>query len=251
MGYIIYRASYNAVTHSLLIGPMPCQLYNSCQPWLMHEITEMTRTGWLTPQEVSILDFQVGTKADLSSKQLMADALLQVDTDLIPSLVVEAGWSESFPKLRSDVNIWMDGGGGATKIAILVKFTKHQGHRFGAFLEVARYNAAGGWIWENRQHLFPTPPNQNQYIAVSRAEIFGNHIMPGRNLGDVWNLDKDSTCSPEAGLDTTISALQVALPDPRLYTMVAIVLGGRIRHRVSAQHRVSAHLHIFQITYIK
>ncbi|KAF8456199.1 hypothetical protein BGX38DRAFT_1163205 [Terfezia claveryi] len=41
------RASYNAVTHSLLIGPMPYQLRNSCQPWLVHEISEMKSTGWL------------------------------------------------------------------------------------------------------------------------------------------------------------------------------------------------------------
>ncbi|KAF8418127.1 hypothetical protein BGX38DRAFT_1052833, partial [Terfezia claveryi] len=152
---------------------MPCQLYNSCQPWLMHEITEMTRTGWLTPQEVSILDFQVGT-TDLSSKQLMADALLQVDTDLIPSLVVEAGWSESFPKLRSDVNIWMDGGVGQQKLLYWSNLRSTKG------IVLVRF-------WKLHAPL-PNPPNQNQYIAVSRAEIFGNHIMPGRNLGDVWNL---------------------------------------------------------------
>ncbi|KAF8456200.1 hypothetical protein BGX38DRAFT_1266510 [Terfezia claveryi] len=177
------------------------------------------RMGWLTPQEFSILDFQVGTTIDgfqgaYANSVKEPDALLQVDTDLIPSLVMEAGWSESFPKLRSDVNIWMEGGG-VTKIAILVKFTKHQGNRFGAFLEVARCNAAGGCIWVNRQHLFPTPPNQTQYIAEGHREDWAlgeiNEKFRGKN-NEWWDIETLETILRHNGTDMATIPSEVTGP---------------------------------------
>jgi hypothetical protein len=53
-------------------------------------------------------------------------------------LVVETGWCESYPKLLRDVDIWMNGTGLETRVAILVNFTKRGGARVAGFVEVFR-----------------------------------------------------------------------------------------------------------------
>ena len=52
------------------------------------------------------------------------DTALRVLGERFPSLVIEIGWSGGYPKLKRDVDLWMVGTGGVTKVAILVKFNR-------------------------------------------------------------------------------------------------------------------------------
>lgn len=41
----------------------------------------------------------------------------------------------------------------------------------------------------NTQQIFPVPPgNPDQEVPVTRAQIFGTALLPGRNPDDVFNL---------------------------------------------------------------
>lgn len=61
---------------------------------------------------------------------------------LYPSIIFECGWSESFPCLRSDKDLWIHGFGGNIKLVILVKFNKLAEGRVSGIVEVWAGDAA-------------------------------------------------------------------------------------------------------------
>ena len=89
-----------------------------------------------------------------------------------------------------------------------MKLNRRVGGRVAAFAEVARQAPGGGWAFDPRQvscnttffpprsvslivlrqDLFPEVLNQPQTIQVTRGELFGNQLLPGRNAADVWGL---------------------------------------------------------------
>lgn len=64
------RSSYNSLTSSLLVRPMPTDLHSSCQEWLVQELLQMAVAGWLTPQETLLLNFSSGTSKTFHSLAL-------------------------------------------------------------------------------------------------------------------------------------------------------------------------------------
>jgi len=155
----------------------------------------MIQTGWLMPQESDLLDFSVGTsKTYLQSlvggyklETLVAknpkaidnfqppyvnavkqpDAMLMVQSEIMPSVTLEVGWSQSYPKLKDATTIWMVGGAGFTNVSILIKLLPRTGNRFAAFVEVARQlpAAAGGWGFDPRQ---VSPILRSWYCSIYR-----------------------------------------------------------------------------------
>lgn len=65
------------------------------------------------------------------------------NSSAFPSLVIEAGWAESFPHLRNDKDLWMDGCP-SVELVLLIRWTKISGNRVKGMLEVWRRNGAGG-----------------------------------------------------------------------------------------------------------
>ena len=61
----------------------------------------------------------------------------------MPTVVVEAGWSESVPKLHQDMRLWLRGGAGFVQIVLLFKWTQISRNRVKAFVEVYDLDAAG------------------------------------------------------------------------------------------------------------
>ena len=61
-----------------------------------------------------------------------------------PTVVVEAGWSESVPKLHKDMRLWLVGGAGSVQVVLLFKWTKISGNQVKAFAEVYDLDPATG-----------------------------------------------------------------------------------------------------------
>ena len=59
-----------------------------------------------------------------------------------PSIVLECGWSESFPRLRRDKDLWIRGSGGLVKLVILINFNKLAHGRVSGIVEVWAGDAA-------------------------------------------------------------------------------------------------------------
>ena len=107
-----------------------------------------------------------------------------------------------------DVDVWMVGGEAVTKISLLINLNRRAGGRFVAFVEAARQVPGAAYAFDPRQvscnttfpsasfsliglpqDIFPTVPNQPQTISVTRGDLFGNQLVPGRNAADTWGLD--------------------------------------------------------------
>ena len=139
--------------------------------------------------------------------------MLRQKGEILPCLTIEAGWAESYPKLVQDVDVWMVGGVAATKISLLIKLNRRAGGRFVASMEAARQVPGTGYAFDPRQvscnttfppggfsliglpqDIFPMVPNQPQTISVTRGDLFGNQLVPGRNAADTWGLDLGRSC---------------------------------------------------------
>ena len=71
-----------------------------------------------------------------------------------PTIVIEAGWSESLRKLRMDAHFWLEDSGGAVQIVLL--FSIGRGARAGTMIIEK---------WENR----PVPANRPATRSITRA----------------------------------------------------------------------------------
>ena len=109
---------------------------------------EPVATDWILANNPLALNQFQGIYAN-SVKE--PDAMLRATGEPHPCMTIEAGWSESYPKLVEDVEVWMVGGAAVTKLSLLVKFNSRTGGRFAAFLQAARQVPGGGWAFDPRQ----------------------------------------------------------------------------------------------------
>ena len=78
----------------------------------------------------------------ISSSKQPDQAIIPQNED-IPTVVVEAGWTESVPKLHQDISLWLKGGAGFVQVVLLIKWTKITGKRVKAFIEVYNLDPTG------------------------------------------------------------------------------------------------------------
>jgi len=106
-----------------------------------------------------------------------------------PTLVVESGWSETHKKLLDDIRLWVKGGAGAVVMAIVIKWTKTNNSVKG-FIEVYVLDQTGNEHLIQKEDIFPRPaPGAPvQQIAITRGQLFGAALLPGRNPNDTFNL---------------------------------------------------------------
>lgn len=69
----------------------------------------------------------------LSSKE--PDLFVSLDTHSQPQLGVESGWTESYPRLLADKNLWM-GGMNNVQLVIILRWSKISNQRMKGFAEL-------------------------------------------------------------------------------------------------------------------
>jgi hypothetical protein len=52
------------------------------------------------------------------------DLLIRADNLRHPKVVMESGWSDSWPELHNDINLWLVGGNGEVNVVILLKWKR-------------------------------------------------------------------------------------------------------------------------------
>lgn len=70
------------------------------------------------------------------------DLFLRPDSSTFPTVVIESGWSESFPYLRRDKDLWMQGCP-TVNVVILLKWSELSGKRVKGTAEIWTRDAAG------------------------------------------------------------------------------------------------------------
>ncbi|KAG2019569.1 hypothetical protein GB937_005118 [Aspergillus fischeri] len=91
------------------------------QRWINRSIVEWALNGIINGADADLLWSGVETSTyfllqlwcctnDMQQRSVkQPDRYLRVDTGPEPRIVVEPGWSESFPHLRGDKNLWLRG----------------------------------------------------------------------------------------------------------------------------------------------
>lgn len=86
-----------------------------------------------------------GFAAPYTSAVKEPDACILLDTLPLPTVVVETGWPESWPRLDADKDLWLVGGA-SVELVLLVRWTKISGNRVKGDLHVHGKNPAGNVV---------------------------------------------------------------------------------------------------------
>ncbi|OQD68709.1 hypothetical protein PENDEC_c032G04183 [Penicillium decumbens] len=197
------RLSYDSTTKSFLIK-MPTPIHNSVSLWLHRVLTECLLNGIFNAVEMKL----IGPGADdtinlpngiFANTKKQPDAQLLVEGLMYPTVCLEIGWSESQVHLESDMNRLLIGGQGEINVVILLKWYKRKAG-VGGQIQVWRLDAAGVPRRDQEEIVFPAPALPQAPLRLTRQELFGASIVPGRLPTDVipFSLDDLRTVARQA-----------------------------------------------------
>ncbi|KAF9888179.1 hypothetical protein FE257_009174 [Aspergillus nanangensis] len=188
------RVNYNSVTRILRLKLMPTALHDVHQQWINKCLVEWRFNGLITQQESKLLWGGVGTTFDQfsgiysdSSKQ--PDYYIRVTSISSPRIIIETGWTESWPRLRQDKNLWMLGDP-SVLIVILIRWTAITRGRIKGSLEVWRRDTAGTLV-SSTMSIFPAPSPlpPTETIQFTKGELFGTAMVAGANPNTILEFD--------------------------------------------------------------
>ncbi|OJD17346.1 hypothetical protein AJ78_02531 [Emergomyces pasteurianus Ep9510] len=172
------RVNFNAFTRTLRIRIMPTELHDAHQRWAFDAVVEWTLDGLVSREEQRTLGAGVGTTfrgfvGVYQGSKKEPDFFFRADTNAFPSIVIEAGWSESWPYLRADKDLWMKGNN-CIQLVILLKWSKIVGGRVKGSAEIWRRNETGNLV-ATEMTIFPVPdpPVVNEHIEFTKGQLFG------------------------------------------------------------------------------
>ncbi|KAJ5902351.1 hypothetical protein N7495_002879 [Penicillium taxi] len=94
----------------------------------------------------------------------------------VPSILVEAGYSQSYKSLVESARRILIGGAPAVQLVMIVKFSKRK-LGVAVRLEFWRRDLAGTPYLAETRHVFPIPPTQQSPIFFTREELFGTGFI--------------------------------------------------------------------------
>ncbi|KAJ5582588.1 hypothetical protein N7535_001208 [Penicillium sp. DV-2018c] len=197
-GSSVFEKHYNAAVRTLWIRIMPTEIHDCHQVWVRDEMARWQASGALTYEELLHLRPLVGTTiefqhAPYAGSRKEPDFLMRPVNQRLPTLVMESGWSESFPRLLGDLNLWLVGGAGAVNAIIILQWQTITGtNRVGGTAELYTPDMNGTPVMRQRELVFPAPSqSQTQEFRLTRRMLFTSTIFPGRNPDDVITLKLD------------------------------------------------------------
>ncbi|PLB50604.1 hypothetical protein P170DRAFT_435794 [Aspergillus steynii IBT 23096] len=193
------RLHYNSVTKVLWVRLMPTEIHACHQLWVRNENYNWMVSGQLTLEELKKLRTKVGMPIrtfkppyDKSCKE--PDLFIRPGTQRLPSVVVETGWEEAYPRLRNDVDLWLLGGRPYVKVVMLLKWTRTSDSKVKGSIEVYSRDLTGIPAKRQSEVVFPagTEEEAAASLHLTRGELFGEVDTPGRDPNDVFQLSIES-----------------------------------------------------------
>ncbi|OOQ81800.1 hypothetical protein PEBR_43229 [Penicillium brasilianum] len=192
------RQTWNTNSRTLRVK-MPGEGHDCVQRWLTKSCSRWVRSGLIDWNEYDNLDAGVGTDIKLPTSPFAKSCkqpdffLRPKDDELLPTIAVEVGWSQSAPALREDMELLLRGGGGAVDVVILVNWKiRQQGTVVAGTVEAWRLDQNGQPTMTQSEEIFPIPnPAQTQRLGVTRRELFESILRPGRNPNEILYFDID------------------------------------------------------------
>ncbi|PYI04416.1 hypothetical protein BO78DRAFT_471289 [Aspergillus sclerotiicarbonarius CBS 121057] len=108
-------------------------------------------------------------------------------SETIPTVICEVGWSEDYPRLLQDKDLWFTAGVGHVNVVILLNWSVVE-NRVSGFIEIWRQNGAD----PERFQIFPSPsPEASEApFVLYRGDLYRGGVVPeGRSPDDAWDLE--------------------------------------------------------------
>ncbi|KAL2855314.1 hypothetical protein BJY01DRAFT_10305 [Aspergillus pseudoustus] len=188
------RMTYDAHTSTFFARNMPTKIHDVPQMWLSNEISKMQAAKFLSDDERDNFDTTVGTTfndfvAPYTNSRKEPDWALIPITDKLPSVVLESGWSDNWPKLLQAMRLWLEGGRPNVQLVFLFNWGKRTNNSVAGEVRVYERTLPGATNERFRASIFPIPQGGPGGIPLTRAEMFGvSGVLPGRNATDRWHL---------------------------------------------------------------
>ncbi|KAJ5895044.1 hypothetical protein N7495_006735 [Penicillium taxi] len=172
---------------------MPVQVHDAHIGWVHSEMMEWQFANLLSRAEVELCRSNVGTTIDfIKGSKMQPDLYFWVNRTTLPTFSIETGWSESFPRLLRDKELLLDGSQGACQTVMIISWRKHVRNRVAGNMQVWKWDQGQKTLSQTLQ-IFPRPTNGHlQTVNLTRMEIFGQSILPGRNPADTFTLHLDN-----------------------------------------------------------
>lgn len=143
-------------------------------------------------------------QAPYAASSKTPDWYCRVNTDNLPRIVVESGWSECWHQLDQDRDPWMRAGAPKVQLVLIFRWEEISGGRVRGDLQ-SRCSWKCQYRTDRSKTFTPCYQNQRiifwdskyfnggaaQTVTVARGQIFGTTIFPGRNRNDQWQLGFD------------------------------------------------------------
>ncbi|KMQ44419.1 hypothetical protein HL42_4923 [Trichophyton rubrum] len=190
------RINYNSYTQTLDIRVMPTFIHDAHQSWLVMEMSRMVSTGFVTQAEFDSVSFLVGTtfrgfQGRYANSSKEPDTCLLPSSQHFPSIVIETGWAESWPKLSRDKDLWLQGGCPEVLLVFLIKWSNITSDRVKGIIEVHQRDSGGTKLLQT-EDIFPRPATSStQSIPISRQQFLGSNLQAGGNTTQIYELSID------------------------------------------------------------
>lgn len=109
-----------------------------------------------------------GFVAPYASSSKEPDICIRPDRSPLPTFVIESGWSESWPRLLADKNLWL-AGGPTVEAVLLIRWTKVAGNHIKGDLQLYGRDAARNiaLIQAEVSWLQPSLPSERKHSNIS------------------------------------------------------------------------------------
>ncbi|RDW74402.1 uncharacterized protein DSM5745_07064 [Aspergillus mulundensis] len=188
------RMTYNSSSNTSSARVMPVRVLDVPQAWLAKELRAMCMANFLSGPESNHFDSFVGTSfqdfvAPYAGSRKHPDWALIPNADALPSIVAESGWSDCWPKLITEMEMWLQGGRPNVQLVLLFKWSKRVNNNVVGEVRLYHQGAAGNSTEKFRASIFPIGQDGPAGIPITRGEIFGvSGVFPGQNATNVWTL---------------------------------------------------------------
>ncbi|KAE8360457.1 hypothetical protein BDV27DRAFT_161628 [Aspergillus caelatus] len=185
------RISYNPINQKLSIK-MPSHIDDVIVNWGSNELVRAGVTGFFTILELDEVSLSSTCRFDNFPIPWQS---IYKEPDLVfvygpmnhPTVLVEVGYSQSWPSLLQDKDVWFQAAP-TVNVIVLVKWDKRTNSRVAGYLELFRRGAP------NPTHIdiFPIPaPSAPQTLTFRRDDFYppGTMLPAGRSTSDLWQWD--------------------------------------------------------------
>ncbi|OQD74855.1 hypothetical protein PENDEC_c009G01981 [Penicillium decumbens] len=188
------RKSFDSVTGEFTIK-MPTPVHNCALEWFTLSIRQWIRTGLINTPESDIMFTQVAdtltlTQGVFANSRKEPDVHLNINGLNFPTLCCEVGFSESKPRLESDMRKLLIGGQGHITAVFLIKWYNRTAGVAGT-VELWKLDANGNPGKQREEAIFPRPPWPQAPFTLTRQELFGAALQQGRSPTIVFTFSLD------------------------------------------------------------